>query len=380
MSRDTQAEGEIARCEQTLDLFGDFGVPEKKPIKIEQGGKPLVKLKVDNELTNMIDISKPEPKIISKEVDFSTDFDPTESIALPKIPKRDLTMDDLGWQREFIPHLNDFAYLSNSRIKKILESMAHFEWSYVRKIRSEETDAKRLGKIVHNAILEPDLFKSNHVILPVFSGKGSKAAKAEFLGGLPPEAIIMTEKEVDKILYMIDSVLNHPTASQILKGATFEVNGYTWDERHQMYWLIKPDILKTTLLGDLKTSKSAEPDSFLNDVFKYKYFIQAPIYLDQASNLLGKKLTQFPFVVIENTAPHICEVYKLADHLVETGRQLVDMAVNSYKFHMDAWKKADEKGQRYFWPGYTGSPGIKELHLKLWQQNKLESIELAHIG
>ncbi len=380
----------------TIDLFGDFGDVKKvaSPEILEPDKKQMSKIAkaTTDSLCNMIDVSKPKPKpadfqeiiefspdqarSINADMERLKDCEPEKII----IPKRDLTMDDQGWHRDFIPDLNDFAYLSNSRIKTILTSMRHFEWSYIKKIKSGDTASKRLGRIVHTAVLEPESFKDNHVIVPKFEGKGSRAAKAEFMGGLPHDAIVINETEVDKILYMIDSVQNHPSASKVLKGSVFEVNGYVWDERHELWWLIKPDALRTTVISDLKTSQSADPHDFSRDIFNYGYYIQAPIYMDQGSRLLKEKVTQFPFVVIENQAPYVCEVYKVADHLVETGRQLVDMAVNSYKFHMREYEKSLNDGTRYFWPGYTGAGGITEISIPTWAQYRLEALELAHIG
>jgi len=368
----------------TIDLFSNFAQPPPvaKTVVAKSTTKKEPEKKLTGSLVDSLDLKTPPKKsTVKNTIPIKPYFseDDGDEIA-PVIPKRDLCESDRGWHREFIPNLNDHAYMSNSRVKQILTSMQHFNWRYILGHKSEDTDAKRMGRIIHLALLEPDKFRSRFQIIPKFSGEGSMAAKAEYIGGLPDDAIILKQKEVDKILYMTDSVSNHPKAAQVLAGGHYELNGYVWDERRKVWWLFKPDVLKSAIVADLKSSKSADPESFSRDIFNFGYYLQVPIYLDGASALLGRKIEQFPFVVVENCEPYVTEVYYVTPELIEIGRNLVDLAIDKYHHHMNEYAIAKEKNQKYYWPGYTGKAAASQINIPTWAQYRLEAIVETHEG
>jgi len=291
------------------------------------------------------------------------------------ITLRPLNKNDQGWHKAKIENLSDFTYLSNSRVKCLMTSQWAFHRRYILGHKSEDTPARILGRIVHKALLEPDDFLKRYAVEPKFSGTGMKARKAKWNEELPIDAIILTEKEADKVLFMIDSIRNHSEASEILKGCNFETHGYYFYERLKQWFYGIIDFMKSSIVGDLKSCASAHPENFGKDIFNYDYYIQAAIYLDIYNGLQGTKLDHFPIVAVENCEPFTTMVYRMPDHLLEVGRNLRDAKVKQYQAQM---KKHFKDPDSVVWPGYNGLTTISEPIIPGWALSRLESLEETH--
>lgn len=102
--------------------------------------------------------------------------------------------------------------VGSSDLKKILRSPKHYK--YEKENPSEQTPAMRFGTLAHQALLEPKLF-AEAVEIPVFEGKGSRAAKEEWLLNHHGKMILKPD-EMDTIRGMLIAVSKHKTARGLL--------------------------------------------------------------------------------------------------------------------------------------------------------------------
>lgn len=287
-------------------------------------------------------------------------------------PPRLLTPSDQGWHKEMIPNIDRMCYLSNSKIKTLFESERAFYRRYILGIQPKDTPAKKKGRIVHSALLEPADFKRRYVIEPEFSGKGSKAAAAEWYAMQEPDAIILTEEEATSITYMIESVYSHKKANAILTGSTCELKGYVFDEATDWWWLVIPDAIfassKGLLFSDVKTTQCADAREFGKDYFNYGYYIQEAVYMDMAKKLFGpKEVAPFTYIAVESSEPYITETITMPTALQEMGRQVYINMARKLKE-----KLAKHKEQKD-WHGYSGGAGLVLGDIPRWAYSQIEN-------
>lgn len=317
---------------------------------------------------------------ISKAGLVSVEPEPITGIIEPPPPPRLLLPSDQGWHRSRIENLDPMAYMSNSKIKAVFESDRTFYRRYIRGIKSKDTPSRRLGRIVHSAILEPADFKRRYVIMPEFEGKGSKARKEDFITSLPQDAIVLTEDDVTKITYMIESVYEHPRANDLLAKSTNEKHGYFYDKNTDWWWYIIPDFMRATsqriMLGDVKSAQSAKVEDFGRDYFNYGYYIQEAIYTDISKIFFGhdREYLPFSFIVVENQEPFTTEVITMPSHLVEMGRQIY---INKSKYLKKMLAKSTIQKD---WHGYSGSTAIKLGDIPFWATKQIENNPKYFLG
>lgn len=321
-----------------------------------------------------------------------------------------------GWYSE--PQaLETLQYLSWSKIMKMHECEKSFYRRYILGKKPEDTPAKRLGRIIHSAMLEPEKFKKLYVRTPVkdeidglidtvsdikdaleirgveFKKSAKKADLVELLleadptakhmiwefimeeweASLTEESIRIKNEDGDKIVEMLGSVLEHPLAAKMMKGSVVEPNGYWYDKDLDIYWLIKPDILKVTktkaMICDFKTTKSATGESFGKSVAEYGYHIQAAMYIDIAERILGRKIDEYSFVICETSEPYVTEVKHLNGADIEIGRQIY---VTCAKKIVKAMRE-HQKGLKKYWTGYSGKISSEEVVMPQWYVNRIQN-------
>lgn len=211
--------------------------------------------------------------------------------------------------------LSKLNYHSPSRAKKLFESGKHFEWSYIKGFADPETPAKQLGSLLHWALLRPEQFKKRYVIQPEFSGKGMKAAKAEWQKTLRKDALVLNVSQAQLITDMINSLYSHPEASKLLSNGTSEVNTFYKDPEFKdhlgnpIQWFTILDFIRSgNVLVEVKTTRCAEKMEFERDAWKFGYHMQTFI----GRRCLEGVVSQRPMVMviaIENKPPHCVSVF-----------------------------------------------------------------------
>ena len=232
--------------------------------------------------------------------------------------------------------------ISKSGIDLIARSPAHFRYQEKR----EPTRAMVIGSALHAAVLEPELFASQYMLLRnVTDRRASEYKQAVAVHGAD---FVLTGSEADYVAGMQETVRSHPYAGRVLSDpGRAELSVITTDPvtgvavRCRFDWLT--DAGKPV---DLKTTLDARPDAFARSVANYRYHVQAAFYSDVWQWETGETLDRFVFLAIEKSMPHALAPYMLDDEAIAEGRRLYREALNLYADCLDR----DE------WPGYDAQP------------------------
>lgn len=252
--------------------------------------------------------------------------------------------------------------LSQSTLKKIARSPQHLQW-YLNNPDPDKPHYEK-GRALHSAILEPEIFENQYVILPDIAKRSNKEkafwqAWEKLKGGVfdANEIIVLgTKKEEFQIVDIIkeiagdeflklfhkglgdcrefvsekyvkgieaqrDAFLKRPLTRNICSGAKVEVSIFWTDPVTGVRCKARLDILHPEIVYDLKSSKDASRRSFLADAKKYQYPRQTAWYLDAASHAVGSKVEKFAFAVCENDEPYDGQVFFCEEDFINKGRE-----------------------------------------------------------
>lgn len=233
-------------------------------------------------------------------------------------------------------HGNYRNYLSSSDLRRILRSPAHY-----RTPSSPPSAAQEIGTLVHECILEPDLWQTSRRPSPKIDRR-TKEGKAladwqqsqEYERGIK----FVPEDLYAQVQAIADSVSASVGSSGLLAGGVAELSGLS--EILETPVRIRPDYLRDDLIVDLKTCQDAR--DFPKSVFSWGYEIQAAFYLDVASAIDGKE-RRFVWIAVEKEAPYGVAIYEPDPIVLDRGRALYRKAIETYK-HCAEWD---------VWPSYS---------------------------
>jgi hypothetical protein len=272
-------------------------------------------------------------------------------------------------KQEFVPNYPDQFYhnimaISSGRIKTLLKSPAHF-LDDVLGTRTKPTPAMIIGSNFHMAALEGESFLARLVIMPDFSGKGSRAEKDAWLDSQMPNAIIVDQEDRDTITRMLESLLSHPRAAALISGQQDQKELSGFFNHDSLRCKMRADIFRDDVgaIVDLKTCLDASPSGFMRAAWDMKYYIQASWYLLGASAISGKNIPNFVFVAIEKTSPYAVTVFNADDAFISAGDRLIEIAIGRLKRALDA----------DIWPAYGDS--ILTLSPPHWGLKQIEDFE-----
>jgi len=255
---------------------------------------------------------------------------------------------------------------SNSALKIIDErTPAHYRhWvEEQNKPKTAEQEFKeqqhfRIGRIVHSAILEPDSFDDDYLLMPDFGPMQSsknRETRDAWLATLPPGTSIVKQEERDLALAMREAVLRHKTARLVIEGGKPEVTLRWQDERTGLRCKARADWWNAELsfAMDLKTTTDASPAEFGRSIAKYGYHRQHAFYSD-GFRTLGAPIRHYLLLAVERDPPHAVGLYHIDAAAEERGFVIAHRAMDK----MAACLKAGK------WPAY--SDNIEALTLPGW--------------
>jgi exodeoxyribonuclease VIII len=252
------------------------------------------------------------------------------------------------------------ARVNWSTLKAMSKSPAHYRHGLLQ--RREDTAAMRLGRCVHLAVLEPELFASRVERWPEENGRryGKKWDKfrADHEG-----CEILTEDEHDLCLAIQRAVRSDREAARLLVGGESEVTAQWTDEATGLDCKARLDKVNANIV-DLKTTRDASPTAFGRESWRLQYHCQMGFYQGGLAHQLGGTLLPVYVIAVEKDAPHAVQVYHLTDDLLDTGREEVGQLLARLSFC-----RAND-----VWPGYAENGEILELMPPSWA---LESDEDA---
>lgn len=268
----------------------------------------------------------------------------------------------------------DTTHISKSGLDQIAKSPAHYYAKYLApdRVKEEPTPALLFGTALHMAILEPDEFNKKYFIL-------DDTAKCLEIGGSKPRSTTKykdwkteqellfagrTELHIDdytKCIRMQEAARKHPTAKVLLEKGIAEQSIFWTDQETGAPCKMRKDWYSqnTGHIVDLKSTEDASPEGFARSVWKYRYHVQGPLYMDGFLAHYKQAAEHFSFIAIEKEPPYAVGVYYVPEEVYKLGRKI-------YKDNLRTYMEALKKG---VWDAYSDDflplqlPGFAYKHL-----------------
>lgn len=270
----------------------------------------------------------------------------------------------------------DRTAVNSSSLKTIRKSSHAFRRNFIEGRSKEPSPAMEFGTLAHLAILEGDSFRAKYIVMPEFTGytkdgrlssqsaeardkKSAWEAEQELEGRL-----VVTQEELDKLFFMIDSVLNNQEASKLLKNGLTEVSGYYADPETGIVCRIRPDFISFDLnaMVDVKTVAKADIDWFRKnrvEDYEFNYYFQMSMY-DEGTSIISGKSVDYPiWILICNEEPFETIVVPMEQPYREIGGKEYHDALRKLKkcIETKAWDK---------------QPSLQQMHPSHWFMQKQE--------
>lgn len=242
--------------------------------------------------------------------------------------------------------------LGSTDLKNLLRSPAHYKAA---KEAPLESEALRIGTLVHECILEPDTWALRRDLPEV--NKRTKAGKeklAEFYEVAGQEGWLPVDP-ADRALCegMRESLMGNRLIRAMLASATKREQSCFWVDEVDCKGRF--DGMAPGLLIDLKTTQDASPGAFRNAVARYDYHVQAAHYCAGAYAATGE-WPDYAIIAVEKKAPFACAVYTLDEQAMAIGSERRSEAIGRFV-------AAQQTG---VWPAYPET--VQTLSLPRWAQ------------
>lgn len=252
--------------------------------------------------------------------------------------------------------------ISKSGLDLIARSPAHYAYAAPR----TATRAMEIGTALHCAILEPERFATDYMLIREVTDRRASAYKEACKVWAAEN--VLTGTEADCVAGMQESVRsNRHLAEYLVAPGQCELSVFAIDPetgvlvkcRFDKLMSTGTDLFNDRVAVDLK--KTQDIRDFGKSVANYGYHIQAAFYSDVFEWATGEKLAGFVFAAVEELIPHASAPFVLDDEALDIGRMLYRKALNEYAECLEA----DD------WPGIAGEP--ETIQLPSWYVNQFEN-------
>lgn len=252
--------------------------------------------------------------------------------------------------------------ISKSGLDLVNISPAHYVFAEPRK----STRAMEIGTAIHAAILEPELFKRDYVLLKEVTDRRSseykQAVKATGSGEL-----VLTGKEADHVTGMHMTAHANPDYAALRSEPHFtELSAFVECPETGVLLRCRFDFI-TAASGvsvDVKKTQDARYESFQKSIANYRYYVQDAFYSYVYELIAGEPLQEFYFLAVEENAPNTAKMYKLDDEAKLIGKR-------EFMADLEAYAEADKTGN---WQHYDTTTEM--ISLPSWKIDLDEEVEL----
>lgn len=279
-------------------------------------------------------------------------------------------------------HYHNYKGISVSGLKQVMQSPAHYAYSEPK----EQTPEMILGTAIHCAILEPERYVKDYMLLEECKNKQQPQYKAavkamgenlifKMIGNdsaskIDPEELkemisslgkqlVLIPKDWQKVSGQVSAVQRNLTAMSHLGSGWPELSGFVECPDTGVIRRIRFDWLTCDLISlDLKKCQDARKEAFDKSIFNYGYHIQAAFYNDTFALIAGQPLKAFKYLAIEEKAPHGVRVRPCDDVSMHIGRQ-------EYKPALELYAKCEDSDN---WPAYEDAE--EESGIPTWAVNQ----------
>jgi exodeoxyribonuclease VIII len=257
---------------------------------------------------------------------------------------------------------------SVSQLKKLIENPERFRYEQLNP--PESTQSQSLGTMVHTAVLEPDEYASRYVIKPDDLSRRGAANKLTydrfFYEAKQAGKMVVDGDDYQTALDCAVKLRSHSAAAELLLGdgptevsIVSEINGLPVRGRPDKYHA------PSGYLVDLKTTSrgNAAPDKWPREIVRWRYDMQASMYLSLWTRATGVTPRGFKHVVIETDPPYSIAIYTLGSTWLEIGRKLL----------LDAIELAKHCTETDTWPAY---PEVDVLEAPTWELKRVLDVPI----
>lgn len=238
-------------------------------------------------------------------------------------------------------------HLSNSNLSLLARSPAHFRYA----ANKPATSAIQFGSAVHCALLEPDRFNEEYVLLE--GVKDRRQAEYKAAVAVHGEEYVLLPKDADAIRLLVESVNSQPALKHWLdEPGHVELSVFSVDPETGTPIRCRFD--KLTLSGvsvDIKTTQDARPDAFARSILQYGYYRQSEFYNHVFKAATGRNLEEFKFMAIESDVPHAGLMHRLDETALNEGRREIRELI-------DLYARCNDSG---IWPMYGDDECLTSL-------------------
>jgi exodeoxyribonuclease VIII len=252
------------------------------------------------------------------------------------------------------------AGISKSGLDLIARSPAHYAF----RAKGEPSRAMVIGSAIHAAILEPEVFTREYMLLTGELDRRSSAYKeaAKHYGA----DNVLTPSESDMVRGM-HAAINACEPARALLGASgwAELAAFATDTLTGVLVKCKFDWLTADLKAlDLKSTQDCRPAEFAKSVANYRYHVQASFYADVFKWATGLELESFDFLAVEKELPHAAKLYALDTAAEAYGRKLYREALNTYAACLasDNWPSINPELEYLGLPTWASDPEQQEIY------------------
>lgn len=287
------------------------------------------------------------------------------SLKLPKIGTTE--PDEINYDEAFEAYLADASCMNSGSLRTLLKSPRHYiaEKAGMHEDEDGEKDHFRFGRAAHMLVLEPAKFKQLHLVQPDFGAMQSpknRAKRDEWRDGQPTGSLILTQKEMDDLLFMIDSLMEHPEIPNLLKNGRPEVSGRWTDKETLVRCRCRPDYLTNDsesrlYISDIKTTRQSGEGLFSTDAARFKYFVQLAYYHDGIAQILKQQPEAVALIAMEKKRPYDVSLYWMNEKDLELGRLWYQHALRTYVrcVKSNRWPGVQQSGQMLALPSWVHS-------------------------
>ncbi|MEE9395217.1 MAG: PD-(D/E)XK nuclease-like domain-containing protein [Planctomycetota bacterium] len=263
----------------------------------------------------------------------------------------------------------DYAKIDAVNMSTLLElllSPKHYRYRLHRP--RKETEAMRVGRAGHTAVLEPMQFMREYVLQPEEfpdskgtmkpASKKLKSCKGWHADQQAAGKTALSQDQYAKAERIQDAVRSHSVAGRILSDGQREISIEWADEQTGIRCKGRIDWLQDMALVDLKTTRHASSYAFAKQAANLNYHTRLAWYqhgICAVKNTREVWTMPVRIIAVQNEEPHDVVVYNVPEDALEVGRRRFHGLMETLKECMDTDS----------WPG-VGEGEIIDLQMPGW--------------
>jgi len=260
----------------------------------------------------------------------------------------------------------DLIEAQNFSALKHLDDCPAMYWHWQQNHENDK-DARRLGRAFHCSVLEPQEFDKRFA---VWQG-GDKRKKRELweeFQEIHRDKDILTAQEAEQARKMGQAARVNRVIGPMLRCGKSE-HAILWTHHGRVSVDLKGMIDHVNdevgAILDLKSTVNPSPRAFGAQAFKYKWHVQAAMYVDGYKASTGRELPCY-LGAVGKSPPYLVQAYRVSDVDLHLGRELYERWLDTYVACRDA----------ELWPAYSPTELALELPNWAYDENDVEEFNI----